>query len=135
MKNLKAIQEERRQKDQEEAVEDALAEAAREAAEAMAKASEESDHSENETTVEEESDDESHNESDNESGDDEIDDDAKKQLNLHPKFFSYSFILKSIYCGAIIKQYIYLKYFFNCWIHTLHNILSMKCFHDIIHFM
>ena len=77
---FKAIQEERLQKDQEEAVEDALAEAAREAAEAMVKASEESDHSGNETTVDDESDesDGGSDESDNESGDDEIDDDAKK---------------------------------------------------------
>lgn len=77
---FKAIQEERRQKDQEEAVEDALAEAAREAAEAMANASEESDNSENETTVSDESDesDGGSDESDNESGDDEIDEDAKK---------------------------------------------------------
>lgn len=77
---FKAIQEERRQKDQEEAVEDALAEAAREAAEAMANAPEESDNSENETTVSDESDesDAGSDESDNEGGDDEIDEDAKK---------------------------------------------------------
>ena len=71
---FKAIQEERKQKDQEEAVADALAEAAREAADAMAKAAESSDHSGNKTTVEqdESSDDES---SDDESGDDESGDD------------------------------------------------------------
>ena len=78
---FKAIQEKRRQKDQEEAVEEALAEAAREAAEAMANASEESDNSENETTVSDESNesdesDDGSDESNNE--DDEIDEDAKK---------------------------------------------------------